>query len=69
VKAAVEGSPGTVRGRTLGPRERMIDVTGTYKRVLEYERPWEHQRHVLHEQTPWTSSDEEFTSLAVCDMI
>ena len=52
MKAALDGTPGTVLGEPIGERETKVNITNGYKDTLEFERRWEHSKYTLsaHEE-------------------
>ena len=65
-KAALDGTPGFMRGEPIGPNERMIQLTRTFERTLDMERRWEHQRYVPHEEGHWVDREHEAVGSVCC---
>lgn len=51
VRAAFDGTPGTIRGEEIGERERKVDITNAYKYTERWEIEWDHTKNTIHDQS------------------
>lgn len=50
VADSINGCHGTVQGKTIGERERFIDITHSYKHTLSSDAPWRYPANTVHSQ-------------------
>ncbi|QGF20299.1 methyltransferase [Gordonia phage Sixama] len=55
---SLNGTPGTIRGKDIGDRERLIDITHSYKWTLENDAPWRYSDHTAHDQARYDETPD-----------
>ncbi|QGT55115.1 methyltransferase [Gordonia phage Forza] len=58
VGKSINQDPGTVYGRDIGERERLIDITHSYKWTLQNDTPWRYSSYTAHDQSRYDDNSD-----------